>query len=181
MSKEIKKEIIRRSMKIVTTLSFLVIVTCLWFRPNNSVIEAQSRRMFGGTTGVSFMDLSDGIHLSDAIPVTDEEGSAVEPYTFSITNHGRTETSYQLVFQNVVEEDNDCSPLANHYLRYTLQEDKKGYSEPVNLTEDGILLTTKLEHGQSHEYRLKFWIDEAADEGAMDKCFQAKVTAIPQS
>lgn len=180
MPKEIKKEIVRRSLKIVTTLSFLIVATCLWFHPNNNIIEAQSRMMFG-TKGIAFMDLSDGIHLEEAIPVSDETGSSVEPYVFSITNHGRQETKYQLVFQNITSQDGDCSPLANHYLRYTLQEDDKEYSEPVNLTENGILLTTNLEHGKSHEYRLKFWIDEAADEGAMDKCFQAKVTAVPRS
>ncbi len=180
MPKEIKKEIIRRSIKIVTTLSFLIIVTCLWFHPNNSIIEAQSRMMFG-TLGLTFSDLSDGIHLNDAIPVSDEEGSQIEPYVFAITNQGNKESTYQLVFLNTVSREEDCSPLSNRYLRYSLQEDEKEYSEPVNLTENGLLLTTSLEPGKKHEYRLKFWIDEAADEGAMDKCFQAKVTVIPQS
>ncbi len=174
MEKNVKREIVRRSFEIVSTLAFLIILTCVWYGPNSSRVEAEQKAV-NNSARLAFQDLSEGISLENALPVSDLEGSSVEPYEFAITNYGMTTRGYEIVFENVAD-DTGCEVLANQYLRYTIQKDEEAYTDAVNLTEDGTLLSDVLLPNEKHSYRLKFWIDEAADNEAMGKCFQAQVS-----
>lgn len=174
MEKNVKREIFRRSFEIVSTLAFLIILTCVWYGPNSSRVEAE-RKAVANSARLAFQDLSEGINLENALPVTDVEGESTDPYEFAITNYGLTTRGYDVVFENVAD-GTGCEVLANKYLRFTIQKGEGSYTDAVNLTENGILTSDVLLPNQKQKYRLKFWIDEAADESAMGKCFQARVS-----
>lgn len=177
MSKEIRSEIISRSLSIVSTLLFLVVSTWLWFGPSQKLRNTQSTMAGSFIADLVFQDMSEGIHLTNAYPVRDEVGQAVDPYVFSITNRSTEPISYQIAFSNdklAIQQD-QCQILVNTYLRYIIQKDEQPYTTPVNLEADGVMYQDELQPGQSAVYRLKFWIDYEAGNEIMNTHFHGRV------
>lgn len=184
MDNNVKKEIHSRLLSIATTLLFLIVTTWFWFGPRIKLTEAQS--VMSGQTVISnleFVDLSAGIKLENAYPVTDQKGSSIEPYRFQVINHDNKEATFTISFVNdllAIEQDK-CKPLDNNYIRYTIKKNDEESTEPRNLALDGSMYQEILKPGEKATYSLKFWIDQNAGNEIMNTHFHGKVALIQET
>ena len=118
-------------------------------------------------------DISDGILLKDATPVTDKTGLENDPYTFQVVNNSNKNITYNIMFKNNKEkaEETGMEVLENHYLRYSLSLYNDTDLTATTLSDDGILLTTTITPGSKQVFNFRMWLDYNADDGAMDKVF----------
>lgn len=182
MAKEVKKEIISRIVSICSTILFLTVTTWFWFGPRLELTNASAVMASNTVSNLEFIDLSEGIKLENAYPVTDTFGMMVEPYRFQITNHDSKEVTFDIAFVNdllAITKDN-CSVLSNNYLRYSIKKNNNNYTPARNLSLDGTMYVDTLGANETATYELKFWIDQNAGNEIMDTHFHAKVAVIQE-
>lgn len=115
---------------------------------------------------ISFEDSDREVNIKDSYPVSDEEGGKGTPYSFSITNTGKVDASYRLVFKqqspSVVNDGCDeLSQLKREQLKYQLLLNQI----PIaigNLDElqNDILDLRQIQPGIKNYYQLRVWIDQ---------------------
>ncbi len=133
---------------------------------NNYVINV-------GTLEVTFEDSkTQFLNLSNMYPMTDEEGESLEQeLVFQVKNTGNLVANY-----NVYIEELSTDPEFKTVIKYIVNKDNKGYSEPKILSEDKYIESEgKLKVGETSEYHVKVWLMETADNTYMNKEFKAKV------
>lgn len=182
MELNVKKEIISRITSIITTSLFLIVTTWFWFGPRIELTEAQSQRQSKVMqyNNLEFVDLSEGIKLENAYPVTDTKGSSMEPYQFQVTNHDKKEVTFTISFVDdllAIKED-QCNTLENNYIRYTIQKNNTTKTPTRNLAIDGSMYVDTLPAGETATYALNFWIDQNAGNEIMNTHFHGKVALI---
>ena len=123
-------------------------------------------------------DITEGIYLEDATPVSDETGLKYSPYTFSLTNDGNIPSNYIVYLDN--EEIPDGTIRMNDaYVRYNLI--KNGESQPNRLLSSTIENNSKvldkgtLKVGKTNTYDLRMWIDKDVDNKVMTTMFSGKI------
>ncbi len=126
-----------------------------------------------GTLEVTFVDSkTEFLNLSDMYPMTDEEGMSLEQeLVFQVKNTGNLVANY-----NVYIEELSTDPEFKTVIKYIVNKDNKGYSEPKILNDDKYIESSgKLKVGETSEYHVKVWLMETADNTYMNKEFKAKV------
>ncbi len=126
-----------------------------------------------GTLEVTFVDSkTQFLNLTNMYPMTDEEGKSLEQeLVFQVKNTGNLVANY-----NVYIEELSTEPEFKTVIKYIVNKDNKGYSEPKILNEDKYIENNgKLKVGETSEYHVKVWLDETADNTYMNKEFKAKV------
>ena len=130
-------------------------------------------------------ELSEGIHLSNTYPMTDDEGMATEEYHFTIKNDGNIPSNYvvNLVDLDITEGKNRMSDEAVKFnlakTKYnedkTIKEDLTNTKKLLSLTGQNpnrILDSGTLQPNEYNEYTLKLWMDYNAgneEQGAILK------------
>ncbi len=133
---------------------------------NNYVINV-------GTLEVTFVDSeTQFLNLTNMYPMTDEEGESLEQeLVFQVKNTGNLVANY-----NVYIEELSTEPEFKTVIKYIVNKDNKGYSEPKVLNDDKYIENNgKLKVGETSEYHVKVWLMETADITYMNKEFKAKV------
>ena len=116
------------------------------------------------------------INLNNQVPVSDEEGLQTHAFEFKLKNTGNIPAKYTIYLDDVELEVGE-ERLADEYIRYSLT--KNGSSDIAeDLTTIGsnpnrVLNKGLIEVNTTYTYTLKIWIDENADNDAMDKVFNA--------
>ena len=114
------------------------------------------------------------INLENQVPISDEEGLQTQEFIFKLKNSGTISAKYTIYLDDIALEEGE-ERLLDQYVRYSLT--KNGSSdEAKDLTNIGENPNRKLTSGvikkdTTNTYTLKVWIDEDADNGAMDKVF----------
>lgn len=137
-----------------------------------------------------------GIDLQEIVPMTDEEGLALEGYTFIIENAGTIPASYTLTL-----DKETTSTLNEQYIKYSLDQsdylktstdyykggfysNKEKYNyenysmegpKKLDALSNNELDQTTLLPGEKMEYTLKLWLDYDAENEAMNKEYEAKI------
>ncbi len=180
MNQDVRKEIGRTIFSIALTITFLVVMTWLWFGPR--VKYATNGRLAAtGLVGQDLMyyDLSEGINMENAFPVSDAYGLTTNPYVFQISNKGSKDWEYQI---QMIREENDDEKdhiLEYNYLRYAIKKNEEDFSTPANIPLDGIIYVDQLNGKESNVYSIKIWIDENAGNEIMDTSFTGKISVSP--
>ncbi len=167
MKNNMKKEIKSRLLSIAFVFIFLVVGTIFVYYPNKN--ELLSSFAFLQTNEKFYMeDVTSGIRLAEAFPVIDEEGMENEPYIFKIVNDTNKAINYQLTFTNNIEKikSQEAEPLANKYLRYSLDLEKAN-----SLSDSGLIKTGTIPANTEITLDFRIWLAEDCDEGAMGKAF----------
>ncbi len=169
---EIRKTII----SIISVSLFLLVTTTFVYLPKqetllSSLAFLQNQKRF------YMQDLSSGILLKDAVPVSDSKGLKNDPYTFKVVNNSNSKITYHIIFKNNKEKVSNTGRevLPNKYLRYTIKENNNNYIEPLNLTDNGIIYETTIDANSSSTFEFKMWLDYNSDNQAMDKVFVGKI------
>lgn len=166
----------RLILSIVSVSIFLVTMTCFVYLPKQETLASsfaflQNQRQF------YVQDLSDGILLKEAIPMTDEKGLTLDSYRFKVVNKSKADITYQIKFVSNKEKikSQGKEVLDNKYLRYTLKDGNHDYLEPNTLNEDGIIYETTIDSNSEVVFEFKMWLDWNADNNSMNKVFIGKI------
>ena len=167
-NKEVRKSI----LSIILVSTFLIVMTCFVYLPKqesllSSLAFLQNQKRF------YIEELSSGILLKEAIPVSDAKGLTYDPYEFKVVNNSNQDITYNIIFNNNREKITSLGKevLPNKYLRYSIKEKNTDINNIQTLTEDGIILTTIIPKNSEITYEFRMWLDYNADNGAMDKVF----------
>ena len=160
--------------KIVFLVLFLLVLFCGTSYALFS-LTLNSEKSVKVVAGIFKVDFSEGntITLSNAAPMTDEEGMASTPYTFSIENTGDVNAKYNISLEEGITNN---STLDKKYIKYSIKEDDGEWSTPALLS-TGLTLraNTSLPINKKTQYQLKLWLDNDADNSVQGKNFSAKI------
>lgn len=163
-------------ISIICVSLFLIIMTVFVYLPKQEMLLS-SLAFLQNQQRFYIEDLSSGILLNDATPVSDERGLEFTPYRFKVVNNSDSTLEYNIIFKNNEEKAKakGLEVLPNKYLRYSLKEGYNKALEPKTLGEDGILYTASIPANSAVIYEFRMWLDWNADNGAMNKIFIGKI------
>jgi len=130
---------------------------------------------------IEFTD-ADDINLQNAYPISDSEGEALTPYTFTITNKCNDYASYQVNLEVL-----NATTLNTNYVKTKFNNNislLKDYEVVTKTLEDATtsykLLTGELGKNESVTYDLRLWLDydTPASDDSMNKLFTSKITIV---
>ena len=139
--------------------------------------QEENNRVTSSCLSISLTDVTDGIRLENAYPISDAEGMETSPYTFTITNTCNTFLSYEVILGVTEETTMSSSYMAavldyneiktlNQYEAKTIDGYKEGY----------ILQKGSLSPGDEVTYNLRLWMDESVTSlDSMNKSFQSQI------
>ena len=193
MDKEI--EIKRKKRKLSIYYGLLITVICIigvsfaWFRlylsqtENNTIA---SRTCFNTT----LTEDTSKISLTDAFPISDEDGLKQTPFTFTIKNNCNSYVKVYITIDSTYRESTSTSYLKDNYMKVNispegtttgksvilgsqtltdLENNKKGY----------IIVTTGLKANEEKSYDLRIWMDSAVTtEQGLNKNWSGKIVVV---
>ncbi len=114
------------------------------------------------------------ININPAKPISDEYGIAtVKPYTFTITNTGTTNASYEVYLDETITNTHNLSnDKVRQYIRYQIDDET-----PRSLGGQGsnIIVRGGIHPNENLTFRLKLWIDIDAPNEMEGTTYTAKV------
>ncbi len=135
---------------------------------------------------LELIEESESITLEKAYPLSKEEGLNLKPYQFTVKNTCNTLIDYSIHLDSLESE----AYMNNKYISVSLDNEEikilSNFKEAEPYNEEGktkaveshILLTGFLDKKESKTHNLRLWIDEDADNGAMEKTFLSKVVIV---
>ncbi len=193
MDKEI--EIKKKKRKLGIYYGLLVTVICIigvsfaWFRlylsqtENNTIA---SRTCFNTT----LTEDTSKISITDAFPITDEDGLKQTPFTFTIKNNCNSYVKVYITIDSTYRESTNTSYLKDNYMKVNispkgatasqsailanqtltnLENNKKGY----------IIVSTGLKANEEKSYDLRIWIDSSVTtEQGLNKTWSGKIVVV---
>ena len=164
---------------IIPVLSLILIlvlgITYAWL---HQILNGEKRQVIkAGTLNLVLDDeLSQGINLDRAIPMSDRQGLATQAYTFEVRNEGTIDAEYVLYLEDEDIDDGEIR-LDDSKIRYSLtkngsNDEAKDLTELRNRKLTDILL---IHPGATDTYTLKLWIRSQATVEEADKIFKARI------
>jgi len=160
---------------------FLVVIGISYAYWSLTLSQTDKNNLATSCFNIEFTDAND-INLQNAYPITDSEGEALTPYTFTITNKCNNYASYQVNLEVL-----NTTTLNTNYIKTKFNDTislLKDYEEVTktldNATTSYKLLTGNLDKNESVTYDLRLWMDydTPASDDAMNKLFESKVTIV---
>ena len=173
-----KKKVIITLSVVVLLLFVIGISYALWYF---NLKQTGINKIAGSCFNLSLTNEKNDINLTDAYPITNEEGKKLTPYSFTITNTCDLFASYTV---NLEVLENNTLPIK--YISSMINNEsiiKLSELEDAKTTIDGsvtskILAKGSLGSGDSVDYNLRLWMSEDVtpeDTDAMNKNFKSKV------
>ena len=188
-------DIIKKKKKLGLYYGLLVTVICIigvsfaWFRlylSQNENNTLASRTCFNTT----LTEDTSKISLTDAFPITDEDGLKQTPFTFTIKNNCNSYVKVYITIDSTYRESTDTSYLKDNYMKVNispkgtttgksvilgsqtltdLENNKKGY----------IIVSTGLNANEEKSYDLRIWMDSAVTtEQGLNKNWSGKIVVV---
>ena len=188
-------DIIKKKKKLALYYGLLVTVICIigvsfaWFRLYLSQTENNtlaSRTCFNTT----LTEDTSKISLTDAFPITDEDGLKQTPFTFTIKNNCNSYVKVYITIDSTYRESTNTSYLKDNYMKVNispkgtttgksvilgsqtltgLENNRKGY----------IIVSTGLKANEEKSYDLRIWMDSAVTtEQGLNKNWSGKIVVV---
>ena len=189
------KNIEKNKSKLKIYYSLLITVICIigvsfaWFRlylsqtENNTIA---SRTCFNTT----LTEDTSKISLTDAFPISDEDGLKQTPFTFTIKNNCNSYVKVYITIDSTYRESTDTSYLKDNYMKVNispkgtttgksvilgsqtltdLENNRKGY----------IIINTWLKANEEKSYDLRIWMDSTVTtEQGLNKNWSGKIVVV---
>ena len=193
MDKEI--EIKKKKRKLSIYYGLLVTVICIigvsfaWFRlylsqtENNTIA---SRTCFNTT----LTEDTSKISLTDAFPITDEDGLKQTPFTFTIKNNCNSYVKVYITIDSTYRESTDTSYLKDNYMKVNISPKGTTASKSVilgsqtltdleNNKKGYIIVSTGLKANEEKSYDLRIWMDSSVTtEQGLNKNWSGKIVVV---
>ncbi len=149
---------------------------------NTSKMSDKTQVIQSGTVNLLLTELSDGLDLSEATPMDDEEGKNQNTYySFKVENKSDTSINYDIKLLD--DENSDVvNRLDSKYVKVGL-ELNSSFVSVTGLTDSNRLIYTRegLTKTSTDEYKLRLWLaDNQTDVDSYDgysACFKLKIEA----
>ena len=189
------KNIEKNKSRLKIYYSLLITIICIigvsfaWFRLYLSQTENNtlaSRTCFSTT----LTEDTSKISLTDAFPITDEDGLKQTPFTFTIKNNCNSYVKVYITIDSTYRESTDTSYLKDNYMKVNispkgtitgksvtlgsqtltdLENNRKGY----------IIINTGLKANEEKSYDLRIWMDSAVTtEQGLNKNWSGKIVVV---
>lgn len=133
----------------------------------------ETNRVTIGTFDIQFKE-GMSLNLSNEKPLSEAQGLAQDPYSFTIKNAGTVDAKYRIYLEGK-EEDNQIS---KNYLRLAYQK-KDATPKVIRLSDldENLTLVSEvsLKAGESDTWEIRFWLDQDAPNSFQGKNFSFKV------
>ena len=146
------------------------------------LVQNNSSKLATSCFKVSLTD-QDAINLVDTIPITDSDGAALTPYTFTITNACDSYANYQvnleLLNTTTMTNMSAIKVMFDNGTPSLLTTKETTEKTLTNASTAYKLNTGYLDKKATATHKLRLWIDEAVDmntEGVQNLKLEAKVT-----
>ena len=184
-----KKKKLKLYYGLLITVLCIIGVSFAWFRlylsqtENNTIV---SRTCFNTT----LTEDTSKISLTDAFPITDEDGLKQTPFTFTIKNNCNNYVKVYITIDSTYRESTNTSYLKDNYMKVNispkgtttgksvilanqtltdLENNKKGY----------IIVSTGLKANEEKSYDLRVWMDSAVTiEQGLNKNWSGKIVVV---
>lgn len=181
---EVKKE--NKLGFIVLTLSVTICIIAVSYAVWTQVYMGTQENKINTATLILELDESEseGISLTNAIPVTDAKGLTYDAYTFKIKNSGTTDANYKISLINDDDKytSDGCSAnkLAWSNIKYSFSKNDEEAIMGLLSDDNGVLNLGTIKAKETDSYSLKLWIKSSATNEIMNQHFHGviKVEAI---
>ena len=181
--------------KLKLYYGFLVTVLCIigvsfaWFRlylsqtENNTIA---SRTCFNTT----LTEDTSKISLTDAFPISDEDGLKQTPFTFTIKNNCNSYVKVYITIDSTYRESTDTSYLKDNYMKVNISPEGTTTGKSVilgsqtltdleNNRKGYIIVSTGLKANEEKSYDLRIWMDSAVTtEQGLNKNWSGKIVVV---
>ena len=187
MKKNTKKQLFKHQVLITGLLVLVVVITAIggsyaWF--NSQIMNDEYNAFKEESFEISYVDNGTGygdiLSLVNQKPISDQEGSNLTPYRFSVTNLGDTEKKFRLKIdldQSIIEEDYCIKKLlSTYYIKYKFDNQEPKILGTLAEKDYEIYLSKEtIMPGSSEIHELRIWIDENSPKFVEEKHFHAEV------
>ena len=188
-------DIIKKKRKLSIYYGLLVTVICIigvsfaWFRLYLSQTENNtlaSRTCFNTT----LTEDTSKISLTDAFPITDEDGLKQTPFTFKIKNNCNSYVKVYITIDSTYRESTNTSYLKDNYMKVNISPKGTTTSQSVILANQTltdlennkkgyIIVSTGLKANEEKSYDLRIWIDSSVTtEQGLNKTWSGKIVVV---
>ena len=193
MNHEVNIDNKRKRLKLyyglLITVLCIIGVSFAWFRlylsqtENNTIA---SRTCFSTT----LTEDTSKISLTDAFPITDEDGLKQTPFTFTIKNNCNSYVKVYITIDSTYRESTDTSYLKDNYMKVNISPKGTTTSKSVilgsqtltdleNNRKGYIIINTGLKANEEKSYDLRIWMDSAVTtEQGLNKNWSGKIVVV---
>ena len=190
-----KVDIKKNKKKLSLYYGLLVTVICIigvsfaWFRlylsqtENNTIA---SRTCFNTT----LTEDTSKISITDAFPITDEDGLKQTPFTFTIKNNCNSYVKVYITIDSTYSESTDTSYLKDNYMKVNISPKGTTTGKSVilgsqtltdleNNRKSYVIVSTGLKANEEKSYDLRIWMDSAVTtEQGLNKNWSGKIVVV---
>jgi len=184
-----KKKRLKLYYGLLITVLCIIGVSFAWFRlylsqtENNTIA---SRTCFNTT----LTEDTSKISLTDAFPITDEDGLKQTPFTFTIKNNCNSYVKVYITIDSTYRESTNTSYLKDNYMKVNISPKGTTTSKSVilgsqtltdleNNRKGYIIVGTGLKANEEKSYDLKIWMDSAVTtEQGLNKNWSGKIVVV---
>ena len=184
-----KKRRLKLYYGLLITVLCIIGVSFAWFRlylnqtENNTIA---SRTCFNTT----LTEDTSKISLTDAFPITDEDGLKQTPFTFTIKNNCNSYVKVYITIDSTYRESTDTSYLKDNYMKVNISPEGTTTSKSVILGSQTltdlesnrkgyIIVSTGLKANEEKSYDLRIWMDSAVTiEQGLNKNWSGKIVVV---
>lgn len=144
--------------------------------------QSTSNKVIGKCLNVDLKDVSEGIYLENALPITDYEGLNLKGFTFTVTNNCADAQDYRIELDSLV--DTPANYMKNEYIATALDYGEKNKVSELeelpktadNIREKHVLGYETVLGNTTNTHTLKLWVDETSQAEEQLKTFLSKVS-----
>ncbi len=173
-----KKNIIFLIIGCVILVCFILGTSLVWYNLFSDEIES------GGSARIQLTSQKEGLMVTSAAPVEDEEGANQVPYSFQVTNMGNVRGNYKLIIEdtpfNKIDDGCTVDTLLNrNQLRYQLLLNGEEIKvDSLAKIKNNILDTRDIEPNVKNNYELRIWVNDEASNWE-NKHFHYSINLMP--
>ena len=179
MEEKNKKKIFMIGMSALLILILVIGGTYAWFtlQLNGTKVNV----LKAGTLSLILNDENSiGINQEKEVPMLDEVGETLDPYHFTLENHGEMPSEYTIYLDDIDLEESETR-MDDSFVKYQLVKD--GTKTTALLSTTGIHPNRVLDSGTIDEnttitYDLRLWIDEHTGNEVMGTTLRTKIRVV---
>lgn len=148
-------------------------------------IAEKTNNATSGCFNIELTDQKDEINLTNAYPITDEQGLKLKPFSFTLRNTCSIFAHYYVnleMLEGTTLNSKWVATKINSDAITTLDKYKTTTTKMVGSTESRTIAEGYLGSDDSVDYTVSFWMDEDAtiNDDVMNKVFKSKVVVVSE-
>lgn len=177
LKNDVPKHAYRLGLFVILLTITVLGISYAWL--NLSLTTSKTNVITAGVLDISLVD-GDSVGISEisALPISDEVGMTLTPYTFILENNGNIASEYTIYLDDKALLANEIK-MPDTMLKYNITKDGVNVNTAL-LNESGsfpnrILDSGTISAGEEYTYNLRLWIDEDATNEIMNTTYRGMI------